>query len=146
MLSTMCMHINMQNIISHVERMNAEELDQLQETLDRRRKQLGHKLVSTVVERRNYGSGILQLERRAYRRKDSGLTERGPYWYFHFREGGRQRTLYIGKTDNPEAVVKEKKGEEPRRGKDDGKARQGRGQHPPPQERRLVRPVRGVHI
>src|SRR5918997_7173895 len=116
MLSTMCMHINMQNIISHVERMNAEELDQLQETLDRRRKQLGHKLVSTVVERRNYGSGILQLERRAYRRKDGGLTERGPYWYFHYRQGGTQRTLYIGKTDNPEAVVDEKLGEEPTKG------------------------------
>jgi hypothetical protein len=40
-----------------------------------------------VMERRNYGSGILQLERRAYRRKDGTLTERGPYWYFHFREG-----------------------------------------------------------
>jgi len=114
------MHITTETIISYVERMNAEELDRLQEVIDRRRQQLGHKPVSTVVERRNYGSGILQLERRAYRRKDGGLTERGPYWYFHFREGGKQRTLYIGKTVNPEAVVDGKLSEEPTKGEGDG--------------------------
>jgi len=55
----------------------------------------------------------LQLEGRAYRRKKDGeSTERGPYWYFHYREGGKQRTLYLGKTDNPEAVVNEKLGKE----------------------------------
>jgi hypothetical protein len=42
----------------------------------------------------------LQLEGRAYRRKKDGeLTERGPYWYFHYREGGKQRTLYLGWQD-----------------------------------------------
>jgi hypothetical protein len=108
------MHINMKDFLSHVERMNVEELDQLQETIVRRRQQVGEKPVSTVVERRNYGSGILQLERRAYRRKDGGLTERGPYWYFHFREGGRQKTMYVGQTDDPEGKVDERmtKGEE----------------------------------
>ena len=116
----MCMHINTQTIVSYVERMNAEGLDRLQEAIDRRRRQLGDKPVSTVVERRNYGNGILQLERRAYRRKDGGLTERGPYWYFHFREGGKQRTLYIGKTDSPEAVVDGKLSEEPMKGEGDG--------------------------
>src|SRR5215212_5655526 len=85
----MCMHLNMQTFFSHVEQMNAEELDQLQEAILRRRHQIGDKPVSTVVERRNYGNGILQLERRAYRRKDAKLTERGPYWYFHFRERAR---------------------------------------------------------
>ena len=113
------MHINSKGVISHVERMNVEELDQLQEAIVRRRQQLGDKPVSTVVERRNYGSGILQLERRAYKRKDGGLTERGPYWYFHFREGGKQRTLYVGKTDNPEAVVDGKLSEEPMKGEGD---------------------------
>jgi hypothetical protein len=115
----MCMHINIEPIISRVERMNVEELDQLQEAIYRRRQQLGDKPVSIVVERRNYGSGILQLERRAYRRKDGGLTERGPYWYFHYRQGGKQRTLYLGKTDNPEAVVNQKLGEEPMKGEND---------------------------
>jgi hypothetical protein len=72
-----------------------------------------------VMERRNYGSGILQLERRAYKRKDGELTERGPYWYFHYRQGGKQRTLYLGKTDNPEAMVNQKLGEEPMKGEND---------------------------
>jgi hypothetical protein len=116
----MCMHISRQTIISQVEQMNAEALDRIQEAVDRRRRQLGDEPVSTVVERRNYGNGILQLERRAYRRKDGGLTERGPYWYFHFREGGKQRTIYVGKTDDPEAVVNEKLGEQPTKGEDDG--------------------------
>jgi hypothetical protein len=115
----MCMHINTQSIISHIERTNAEELDRIQEAIDRKRQQLGDRPVSTVVERRNYGNGILQLERRAYRRKDGGLTDRGPYWYFHFREGGKQRTIYVGKTDNPETVVDEKLGEEPTKGEGD---------------------------
>jgi hypothetical protein len=115
----MCMHMNIQPIISCVERMNVEELDRLQQAIDRRRQQLGDKPVSTVVERRNYGSGILQLERRAYRRKDGELTERGPYWYFHYRQGGKQHTLYIGKSDNPEAMVNQKLGEEPMKGEND---------------------------
>ena len=116
----MCMHLNMQTILSRIEQMNLEELDRLQEAILRRRHQIGDKPVSTVVERRNYANGILQLEKRAYKRKDGRLTERGPYWYFHFREGGKQRTLYIGKTDNPEAVVDGKLSEEPMKGEGDG--------------------------
>jgi len=114
------MHNYIRTIISRIERMNPEELDRLQEAIARRRHQLGDKPVSTVVERRNYRNGILQLEQRAYRRKDGGLTERGPYWYFHYRQRGRQRTLYIGKTDNPETVVNEKLGEEPTKEEGDG--------------------------
>jgi hypothetical protein len=103
----MCMHINVEAIVSHVEQMNAEELLQLQQAIDRRRQQTGNGPVSTVVERRDYQNGVLQLERRAYRRKDGQLTECGPYWYFHFREGGRQKTMYLGQTDDPEAKVGE---------------------------------------
>jgi hypothetical protein len=99
------MHID--NIIASIERMNREQLARLQEALDRRRRQLGEEPVSTVVERRDYRNGVLQLESRAYRRKDGGLTERGPYWYFHFRDAGKQRTKYLGKTDDPEAKVDE---------------------------------------
>ena len=101
----MCMHIK--NFISSIERMDAGELDRIEEAIDRRRQEIGGGPVSTVVERRDYRNGVLQLEKRAYRRKDSGLTERGPYWYFHFREGGRQRTKYLGQTDNPEEKVDE---------------------------------------
>ena len=113
----MCMHINY--IIVSIESMNVRELDRIQNTLDRRRHQLedlvDYRPVSTVVERRGYRHGILQLERRAYRRKDGGLTERGPYWYFHYREGGRQHTLYVGKTDDPET-----KADQLMKGEDDG--------------------------
>jgi hypothetical protein len=103
----MCMHMNMETMVSLVERMNAEQLDQLQQAINRRRQQIGDRPVSTVVERRDYQNGVLQLEKRAYRRKDGGLTERGPYWYFHFREGGRQKTMYVGQTDDPEARMDE---------------------------------------
>jgi hypothetical protein len=101
-------------IISHIEHMNAQELHQLQQAIDRRRQQLADRPLSTVVERRDYQNGVLQLEKRAYRRKDGELTQQGPYWYFHFREGGRQRTKYLGQTDDPEAKVGEimTKGEE----------------------------------
>jgi hypothetical protein len=112
------MHINKQSldgIIISIAEMDERELDRLQAAIERRRTTLKKekKQQSTVLERREYRNGILQLEGRAYRRKKDGeLTERGPYWYFHYREGGRQRTLYIGKTDNPEAVVDEKLGKE----------------------------------
>jgi hypothetical protein len=101
------MHIPTEAIISHIEQSNVEELDQLQEAINRRRQHIGDAPLSTVVERRDYRNGVLQLERRAYRRKDGGLTQRGPYWYFHFREGGRQRTKYLGQADDPEAKVNE---------------------------------------
>ena len=106
------MHINqdgLDSLIAAVERLDAGELDRLQEAMDRRR---GEQKQSTVLERRDYRNGVLQLEGRAYKRKDGELTERGPYWYFHYREGGKQRTLYVGKTDNPEVVVAEKLGKE----------------------------------
>jgi hypothetical protein len=104
----MCMHMNMQAIISLIQQANAQQLHHLQQAIDRRRQQIGDEPLSAVVERRDYRNGVLQLERRAYRRKKDGkLTQRGPYWYFHFREGGRQKTMYLGQTDDPEAKVDE---------------------------------------
>src|SRR5215213_7420373 len=100
---TMCMHNDRGSVdalIDSIAEMDEQELDRLQAAMNRRRGALKKKQ-STVLERRDYLNGVLQLEGRAYRRKkDSELTQRGPYWYFHFREGGKQRTLYIGKTDN----------------------------------------------
>ena len=104
------MHINKQSIddiIDSIAEIDEQELDQLQPAIDRRRGSL-RKKQSTILERRDYRNGVLQLEGRAYRRKkDDELTERGPYWYFHYREGGKQRTLYVGKAENPEAKVNE---------------------------------------
>jgi hypothetical protein len=108
----MCMHNHRQKVdilVDNITEMDEWELDRLQSAIDRRRGSLKKKeKQSTVVERREYRNGLLQLEGRAYQRKKDGeLTERGPYWYFHYREGGKQRTLYLGKTDNPEAKVDE---------------------------------------
>jgi hypothetical protein len=76
--------------------------------IDRRRRQLGGEEVvpsagtsSTVIERRPYGSGVLQLEKRG---------ESGPYWYFHHRKEGKQMTVYLGKTDAPEIKLAQIKG------------------------------------
>ena len=108
--------LNLDIFIDYLSEMDEPELDRLQDAIDRRRGSFkkNKEKQSTVLERREYRHGLLQLEGRAYKRKKDGkLTERGPYWYFHYREGGRQRTLYIGKTDNPEAKVDEmiRKGE-----------------------------------
>jgi hypothetical protein len=70
--------------------------------VEQRREQLKQ---STVAERRNCGRGILQLE---YRHNPRTGTQRGPYWYFYWREEGKQRSLYLGKTDDPERVLAEK--------------------------------------
>jgi hypothetical protein len=100
-------HLRFDDFIASIETLDPRKLNRLQEAIDRRRGALKKKQ-STVLERRNHRNGLLQLEGRAYRRKRDGeLTERGPYWYFHYREGGRQRTLYVGRTDNPEAKVDE---------------------------------------
>jgi hypothetical protein len=95
-------------LIERVEEMDAEELDRLQAAIDRRRGQLGGDEVlpsagpsSTVVERRGYGSGVLQLEKRG---------ESGPYWYFHHRKDGKQKTVYLGKTEAPEIKLAQLKG------------------------------------
>jgi hypothetical protein len=108
---TMCMHnkteYSTDSIVAAIAQMDQRELDLLQAALDQRRGELTNKQ-SPVLERREYRNGLLQLEGRAYlRKKDGKLTQRGPYWYFHYREGGKQRTLYVGKTDNPEAKVDE---------------------------------------
>jgi hypothetical protein len=111
----MCMHIQNESgvdldiIMATVETMDRADLDRMQDTIGRRRKTLAE---SNVIERRPYESGVLQLETRAYRRKNGELTRRGPYWYFHYREGGEQKTLYIGKTDDPERKLDEKLGKE----------------------------------
>ena len=95
-------------LIERVDAMDADQLDRLQATIDRRRGELAREEVvptagpsSTVIERRAYGSGVLQLEKRG---------ESGPYWYFHHRKDGKQKTVYVGKTDDPEIKLAQLKG------------------------------------
>lgn len=104
-----CTEDELDRLLAAIGGMDAPALDRLQAAVDRRR---GEIKGSAVLERRGHAGGVLQLETRAYRRKDGKLTGRGPYWYFHFREEGRQKTLYVGKTDGPEAVVDRKLGRE----------------------------------
>jgi hypothetical protein len=118
-----CMHIeeeasmDLEHALAAVEEMGPEELGRLQSAiaarlaslrLDEGLARVSPGPASTVLERREHRSGVLQLETRAYRRNDGQTTARGPYWYFHYRDGGRQRTIYLGKTDEPEARLSEK--------------------------------------
>jgi len=70
---------------------------------------------SQVIEARPYADGRLLLERRAYTRKDGSIVWRGPYWYFHHHEQGKQRKRYVGvadKTRDPCATLVEKREKE----------------------------------
>ena len=58
--------------------------------------------VSGVVEYRPHADGTLQKEVRANYRNDGTPKEQGPYWYFRYHDGGKQKKLYLGKTDDPE--------------------------------------------
>jgi hypothetical protein len=95
-------------LVERVDTMDAGDLDRLQAAIERRRSQLAGEDVlptagpsSTVIERRAYGSGVLQLEKRG---------ESGPYWYFHHRKDGKQKTIYLGKTEAPEIKLAQIKG------------------------------------
>ena len=94
----------LKDIIASIDRMNPDDLDRLQAALDRKRQRVS---TSSVVQRRGYGNGILQLE---YRANPKTGTRRGPYWYYHYREDGKQRTLYVGVTDDPEGKLEAKRG------------------------------------
>ncbi len=65
--------------------------------------------VSGVVEYRPHADGTLQREVRTYYRKDGTPKEQGPYWYFRYHEGGKQKKLYLGKTDDPESTLAAKR-------------------------------------
>ena len=89
-------------IIAAIAHFSGPELSRLRNALEQRGEQLKQ---STVVQRRNHARGILQLE---YRTNPKTGTRRGPYWYFYWREEGRQQSLYVGKTDEPEALLDER--------------------------------------
>jgi hypothetical protein len=103
------------SLIAHIRHMTGAELEVVEKAVaDRRRELVGVEAgssdpVSYVVSQRPYADGWLQAEMRVHVRKDGARTERGPYWYFRYHEGGRQRTLYVGKTDDPEAATDAKR-------------------------------------
>jgi hypothetical protein len=89
-------------ILAAIGEMTGAELERVRELVEVRREEQAQ---SNVVERRSHGDGLLQLE---YRANPKTGVRRGPYWYFHWREDGKQRTVYVGKTDEPEKVLQEK--------------------------------------
>ena len=109
--------MGLEEIIETVKSMDREELERLEEAVKSRRRELGDEApqkrtpVSDVLEYRPHGDGYLQYEIRRYVRKDGSVREHGPYWYFRYHEGGKQRTLYLGKTDNPEGELARKRTE-----------------------------------
>jgi len=56
---------------------------------------------SEVVEYRPYEDGMLQAEVRTYTRRDGGCSERGPYWYFRYDEGGEAEEALSRKDRRP---------------------------------------------
>ena len=95
-------------------RVDTAGLPRVEKALERRRRELGVAGsaggASRVVEYRSYADGMLQAEVRVARRKDGSEREDGPYWYFKYQEGGRRRSIYLGRTDEPEAVLEKKRG------------------------------------
>jgi hypothetical protein len=65
--------------------------------------------LSSVVEYRPHADGMLQAEMRSSVRRDGSVKERGPYWYFRYHAGGKQKKLYLGLTDDPEGKLAEKR-------------------------------------
>jgi hypothetical protein len=67
-----------------------------------------------VVEQRPASAGTLRLEMVKCGKDRCKKCERGeghgPYWYLYFRRNGKLASRYIGKTEDPEAVLTKKLG------------------------------------
>ena len=111
--------VDVEDIISGLEELDREQLARVEAALGRRLQALGagapigeadaSRPVSGVVEYRPYADGTLQKEIRRYYRKDGTPKVQGPYWYFRYHEGGKQKKLYLGKTDDPESILAAKR-------------------------------------
>lgn len=103
--------MDVEQMIAGLEDLDQAELERLGEALDRRLRKLRQEspAVSSVLEYRPYADGTLQAEVRRYYRKDGSVNEQGPYWYFRYHEGGKQKKLYLGRTNNPESELTRKR-------------------------------------
>lgn len=93
--------MKVERMIAGLRELDREELARLDEALRLRLRE--------VVEYRPCAGGYLQAEIRRYVRKDGGAKEQGPYWYFRYHEDGRQKKLYLGRTDDPEGELAKKR-------------------------------------
>jgi hypothetical protein len=107
--------VDVDELIESLEYLDRSELARLEEALRRRLRDLGadgeggEQPVSGVVEYRPHADGMLQAEIRRYYRKDGSAREQGPYWYFRYHEGGKQKKIYLGKTNDPESTLAAKR-------------------------------------
>jgi hypothetical protein len=107
--------VDVDEMIEGLEDLDRSELARLEEALKRRLLELGadegggEQPVSGVVEYRLHADGTLQAEIRRYYRKDGSAKVQGPYWYFRYHEGGKQKKIYPGRTDNPEGELARKR-------------------------------------
>lgn len=103
--------MDVEQMISGLKNLDRDDLIRLRENLERRFRELGGESpsVSGVLEYRPYAEGTLQAEVRRYYRKDGSVKEQGPYWYFRYHEGGKQKKLYLGRTDDPEGELARKR-------------------------------------
>jgi hypothetical protein len=116
--------VDVEEIISGLEDLDRTQLARVKAALGRRLEAVGENAsigeagdghpVSGVVEYRPHADGTLQKEIRTYYRKDGTPKEQGPYWYFRYHEGGKQKKLYLGKTDDPEGTLAAKRVESSR--------------------------------
>ena len=107
--------MDVDEVIEGLKGLDRSELARLEEALKRRLRELGadggdgEQPVSGVVEYRPHADGTLQAEIRRYYRKDGTAKEQGPYWYFRYHEGGKQKKIYLGRTDDPEYELARKR-------------------------------------
>jgi hypothetical protein len=80
--------------------MNKSQRMEVKKLVDREVSRTTEPIQSSVEEYVPYRDGYLQLE---YRTNPKTGTRRGPYWYFRYHDGGKQRTLYIGNVNVEEA-------------------------------------------
>lgn len=105
--------MNLEQMISDLQNLDRDDLVRLRDDLDKRLRELSEESppVSGVLEYRPYADGTLQAEVRRYYRKDGSAKEQGPYWYFRYHEEGKQKKLYLGRTDDPEGALARKRAE-----------------------------------
>ncbi|BBL79290.1 hypothetical protein RxyAA322_11440 [Rubrobacter xylanophilus] len=111
--------MDVEAIIFGLERLARGQLERVEAALKRRLRELGAEgtvgsggqPVSGVMEYRPHADGMLQAEVRYHVRKDGSVKKQGPYWYFRYHEGGRQKKLYLGRTDDPEGALARKRAE-----------------------------------
>jgi hypothetical protein len=103
--------MDVEQVIAGLEDFDRAELERLEEALECRLRKLRQErpAVSGVLEYRPYADGTLQAEIRRYVRKDGSAKEQGPYWYFRYHEGGKQKKIYLGRTDDPEGELQRRR-------------------------------------